>query len=145
MALFLPCKCNILFRRLFFAYSYGLTQPYHGFLNTPISSSGKQNTNGSTKQSPYKGRWKLAADNSGVSAMHMFIFPKTNKVFMFDGGSVWSLSNSIVFWGLPSRHSHQEQQQRGRLLGSCCTYTTPLLGHLRYVSMHITTYVILII
>ncbi|KAF3446418.1 hypothetical protein FNV43_RR11597 [Rhamnella rubrinervis] len=80
MALFLPC--NILCLHLFFFInSYGLTQPSHRFLKTPISSSsGKQNTNGT-----YKGGWELASENSGVSAMHMFIFPISNKVVMFDG------------------------------------------------------------
>ncbi|KAL5786232.1 hypothetical protein ACOSQ2_008624 [Xanthoceras sorbifolium] len=32
----------------------------------------------------YRGRWELTSENSGVSAMHMFIFPNTNKAIMFD-------------------------------------------------------------
>lgn len=85
MALFLPC---ILLLKLFVTtYSHDFTQPNvfgsHRFLrktSTLSSSAGKQN------QTQYynKGEGELAAENSGVSAMHMFMFPNTNKVVMFD-------------------------------------------------------------
>ncbi|KAF3446041.1 hypothetical protein FNV43_RR11219 [Rhamnella rubrinervis] len=127
MALFLPC--NILCLHLFFFInSYGLTQPSHRFLKTPISSSsGKQNTNGT-----YKGGWELASENSGVSAMHMFIFPISNKVVMFDGAvfgpSQVQFSSGIA---LPTTGSI------AGLMLSNTTSTTPPLGHSRYSTQQI--------
>lgn len=137
--LFLPC--SFLFLHLFFfTYSHGLTQPNHRFLKTPISSSGKQNTNGSTKQTTYKGVWELAAENSGVSAMHMFIFPKTNKVVMFDGAvfghSLIHLSSGDCPPVIHTRSNNEVDCFAGLMLSNT-TSTTPPLGNSRYVSMHV--------
>ncbi|KAH7524185.1 hypothetical protein FEM48_Zijuj06G0092300 [Ziziphus jujuba var. spinosa] len=71
MAHFLKTLCFI---PLFFTY-YGFTQSI---------AFGKSDGILKNPNQPYKGGWELTSQNSGVSAMHMFIFPITNKAIMFD-------------------------------------------------------------
>lgn len=40
----------------------------------------------------FVGKWELFTDNSGVSAMHLILLPKINKVLMFDS-TIWLMSN----------------------------------------------------
>ncbi|GLT98543.1 hypothetical protein SLE2022_160430 [Rubroshorea leprosula] len=43
-------------------------------------------------KSNFKGKWELFTDNSGVSAMHLILLPKVNKVLIFDS-TIWLKSN----------------------------------------------------
>lgn len=36
----------------------------------------------------FKGKWELASENSGISAMHIILFPNTNKAIMLDAVSL---------------------------------------------------------
>ncbi|KAK3210669.1 hypothetical protein Dsin_015375 [Dipteronia sinensis] len=40
---------------------------------------------------PYIGKWELVSQNSGVSAMHVILLPKVNKVLMYDS-TIWRIS-----------------------------------------------------
>lgn len=50
----------------------------------------------------FKGRWELFTENSGVSAMHLILLPKINKVLMFDS-TIWLKSNIMLPKGEPCR------------------------------------------
>ncbi|XP_031250611.1 aldehyde oxidase GLOX1-like [Pistacia vera] len=39
----------------------------------------------------FPGQWELLTDNSGVSAMHLILLPKLNKVLMYDA-TIWRIS-----------------------------------------------------
>ncbi|XP_031250612.1 aldehyde oxidase GLOX1-like [Pistacia vera] len=45
----------------------------------------------SADKTDYNGNWELVTDNSGVSAMHVILLPKINKVLMYDA-TVWRIS-----------------------------------------------------
>ncbi|GLT48543.1 hypothetical protein SLA2020_221620 [Shorea laevis] len=50
----------------------------------------------------FKGQWELFTENSGVSAMHLILLPKINKVLMFDS-TIWLKSNIMLPKGEPCR------------------------------------------
>ncbi|KAK0572252.1 hypothetical protein LWI29_028608 [Acer saccharum] len=69
----------------FWVYSTFLHDLWHtqnSSLTAPIIGGCHGGYGGSSARG---GWWELASENSGVSAMHMFIFPNTDKAIMFDG------------------------------------------------------------
>ncbi|KAK1549590.1 hypothetical protein Q3G72_004387 [Acer saccharum] len=69
----------------FWIYSTFLRDLWHtqnSSLTAPIIGGCHGGYGGSSARG---GWWELASENSGVSAMHMFIFPNTDKAIMFDG------------------------------------------------------------
>ncbi|EEF48214.1 Galactose oxidase precursor, putative [Ricinus communis] len=60
-----------------------------------VAAPGKPSNADTPSNSPvdlgYKGDWELVSQNSGVSAMHAILLPKTDKVLMYDA-TIWKIS-----------------------------------------------------
>lgn len=98
-------KILYIFSLFFFSgYANVFSNPFHKLFPDRLStfdenglkpkenSKLESNSNAiSADKTDYNGNWELASDNSGVSAMHVILLPKINKVLMYDA-TIWRIS-----------------------------------------------------